>query len=186
MGENSLTLKFSLAEHVEIPLGSYCEFMGETYTLDIPENLKMNHSRSFDYTVTMSSSQAHLVRYKFRNTIDRRLKFSLTAKPQEHLQMLIDNLNLRETGWIAGECIEGTEKLISYNHTTCMDALSQIAEAFETEWEVTGKTISLKLQIQRHQHLMRCHKAVLSPFNSPEKSIAQRNTKDGHYTRPVE
>ena len=144
MGENSLTLKFSLAEHVEIPLGSYCEFMGETYTLDIPENLKMNHSRSFDYTVTMSSSQAHLVRYKFRNTIDRRLKFSLTAKPQEHLQMLIDNLNLRETGWIAGECIEGTEKLISYNHTTCMDALSQIAEAFETEWEVTGKTISLK------------------------------------------
>ena len=144
MGENCLILKFSLAQHVEIPVGSHCEYMAETYTLDCPENLKMNHSRSFDYTVTMNSSQSHLEKYKFRNTVDRRLKFSLTAKLHEHLQMLVDNLNQRETGWTVGECIEGTEKLISYNHTYCIDALAQMAETFGTEWEITGKTISLK------------------------------------------
>lgn len=143
MGENTLTLKFSLPEHVEIPVGSSCEYQGETYTLDKPENLKMNHTRSFDYTVEMQSSQSHLTKYKLRNMVDRRLKFSMTAKPHEHLQMLVDNLNARESGWSVGECVEGTEKLISYNHTYLLDALDQMAETFETEWEISGKTISL-------------------------------------------
>ena len=29
MGDHSLTLYYSLPEHVEIPVGSYCEFQGE-------------------------------------------------------------------------------------------------------------------------------------------------------------
>lgn len=143
MRENTLILKFSLPEHVEIPVGVYCEFQGEIYTLDKPENLKMNHTRSFDYTVEMKSSQSHLTKYKFRNMVDRRLKFSMTAKPREHLQMLVDNLNARESGWTVGECVESVEKLISYNHTYLLDALDQMAETFETEREISGKTISL-------------------------------------------
>ena len=99
MGENTLVLKFSLPQHIEIPTGSYCEFQGETYTLVKPENLTMHHTRSFEYTVEMQSSQSSLSKYKLRNTVDRRLKFSMTATPREHLQMLVDNLNARESGW---------------------------------------------------------------------------------------
>lgn len=144
MGEHSLTLYFSLPEYVDIPVGSYCVYQGLEYTLESPLNLKMNHSRDFEYTVVMESPQSHLTRYKLRNTVDRRLKFSMTAKPHEHLQMLVDNLNERESGWTVGECIEGTEKLISYNHTFCSDALSQIAETFNTEYEIVGREISLR------------------------------------------
>ena len=57
-GENSLTLKFSLAEHVEVPLGSHCVFKGETYSLMMPEDLTMNHRRSFEYTLVMYSEDA--------------------------------------------------------------------------------------------------------------------------------
>lgn len=144
MGEHSLTLYFSLPEYVDIPVGSYCVYQGLEYTLESPLNLKMNHSRDFEYTVVMESPQSHLTRYKLRNTVDRRLKFSMTAKPHEHLQMLVDNLNERESGWTVGKCIEGTEKLISYNHTFCSDALSQIAETFNTEYEIVGREISLR------------------------------------------
>jgi hypothetical protein len=35
-GEHSLTLYYSLPEHVEIPLGAWCEFQGEIYTLGSP------------------------------------------------------------------------------------------------------------------------------------------------------
>ena len=143
-GENTLVLKFSLAQHVEIPTGSYCDFQNERYTLKRPENLKMNHTRSFDYALEMHAAQYNLASYKLRNTVDKRLKFSYTAQPQEHLQMLVDNLNARETGWSVGECIAGTEKVISYNHTYLHDALNQIADTFETEWEISGKTISLR------------------------------------------
>ena len=46
--------------------------------------------------------QATLNRYRFRNTMDGWLKFSLTDKLHEYLQMLVDNLNLREKGWAIG------------------------------------------------------------------------------------
>ena len=93
MGDHNLTLHFSLAEHIEIPVGAYCEFEGERYTLERPENLKMKHSRYFEYTVIFESPEAKAKIWKFRNTVDGRLKFSLTATPREHLQMFVDNMN---------------------------------------------------------------------------------------------
>ncbi|MDR1121142.1 MAG: hypothetical protein LBM08_09510 [Dysgonamonadaceae bacterium] len=142
-GEHSLTLYYSLPQHVEIPIGAYCVFEGQTYTLERPENFKKHSTRNFEYTLIMESAQAKLGKYKFKDTTTRRLKFSLTAQPKEHLQMLVDNLNLRETGWEVGDCVDAVEKVISYNHAFCTDALSQMAEAFETEWEIVGKTINL-------------------------------------------
>ena len=81
MGDYNLTLYYSLAEHVELPVGCYCDYQEERFTLERPEAFKMNHSRSFEYTVTMESSQAKAKIWKFRNLVDGRLKFSLTAKP---------------------------------------------------------------------------------------------------------
>lgn len=151
MGDNTLTLYFSLAEHVEIPLGAYVDFQGERYTLDRPEALTMHHTRYFEYTVTLESVQAKAKIWKFRclyanekqALTDGRLKFSLTAKPKEHLQMFVDNMNRRDSGWTIGECIDGTEKCISYDHAFCWAALGQMADEFETEFEIIGKRVSL-------------------------------------------
>lgn len=143
-GDHNLTLHYSLAEHVEIPVGSYCIYQGERYTLERPEAFKMKHSRNFEYTVTLESNQAKAKIWKFRNPVDGRLKFSLTAKPIEHLQMFVDNMNRRDTGWEVGECIDGTEKLISYNHVYCWDALGMMATEFNTEFEFVGKTVHLR------------------------------------------
>lgn len=143
MGDNSLTLYFSLAEHLEIPLGAYVEFEGERYSLNRPEALKMQHSRFFEYTVTLESGQARAKIWKFRNPVDGRLKFSLTAKPHEHLQMFVDNMNIRDKGWAVGKYIDCAEKCINYDHAYCWDALGQMAQAFDTEFEIVGKTVSL-------------------------------------------
>lgn len=144
MGDNDLTLYFSTAEHIEIPVGAYTDFGNERYTLDRPEALKMHHSRYFEYTVTMQGAQAKAKIWKFRNPVDGRLKFPLTAKPKEHLQMFVDNMNIRDTGWTVGECIDGVETLISYDHAYCWDALGQMADTFKTEFEIKGKQVSLR------------------------------------------
>lgn len=144
MGEHSLTLYYSLPEHVELPVGSYCEFQGETFTLERPEAFKMKHSRYFEYTVTMEAPEAKAKIWKFRNTVDGRLKFSLTAKPVEHLQMFVDNMNRRDKGWTVGDCIDGVEQCINYDHAFCLDALKQQASEFKTEYEFKGKRVSLK------------------------------------------
>ena len=143
MGEHALTLIFSLADYIEFTIGAWCDFQGDIYTLEKPLDVVKNHTRHFDYTLMMEASQAKLKKYKLRNIVDKRLKFNLTAKPIEHLQQIVDNLNLRDTGWSVGECIENSEKLISYNHTFCLDALNQVAAAFETEWEISQKIISI-------------------------------------------
>lgn len=143
-GEHSLTLYYSLPQHIEIPIGAYCIFEGEEYTLEKPENFKMYNTRNFEYTLIMDSVQEKLSKYKFKDITSRRLKFPLTAQPKEHLKMLVDNLNLRESDWTVGECITAAEKVISYNHAYCNAALSQMADEFETEWEIVGKKISLR------------------------------------------
>ena len=144
MGENSLTLTFALATYLDIPVGSSCTFQGETYTLTRPQNFKKNNSRDFSYTLILDSAQSQLDKYKFRDTNTNRLKFSLTARPEEHLTMLVANLNLRDSGWSVGSYVDAVEKPISYNHTFCKDALKAMATAFDTEWEIVGKAISLR------------------------------------------
>lgn len=144
MGDNNITLHYSLAEHVEIPVGAWCEFQNMRYTLMRPESFKKKHNRNFEYTVIMEAAEAKARIWKFRNTVDGRLKFPLTAKPHEHLQMFVDNMNRRDSGWTVGDCIEGTEVLISYDHAFCYDALAQMASELKTEFEIEGKTVSLR------------------------------------------
>jgi hypothetical protein len=149
MGEHTLNLKFELPGYYEIPVGTYCEFQGQTYTLETPENIKKNGTADFEYDLVFRSDQYKLGKFMLRNTVpgDSRLKFSYTARPQEFLRLLVDNMNARdeEEGWSFGDnYIEAFEKVVSFNHNTCAEALQMIAEAFETEWEVKGKTIYLR------------------------------------------
>ena len=153
-GENSLTLKFSLAEHIEVPLGSFCEFKGETYILMLPEDLTMNHRSAFEYTLVMHSEDAKAKRYMFVNPVDGRLRFPLTAKPKEHLQMFVDNMNMRDSGWEVGECVDHVEVVLSYNHNYCMDALVQLADKLDLDYWFEGKTVNLgKLEKNKNNPL---------------------------------
>lgn len=85
-------------------------------------------------------------KYKCRDIVSKRLKFDYTAKPHEHLQLIVDNLNMRDSGWKVGECIEAEEKTINYNHIFCSEALPTIANTFKTEYEIDPaiKTIHLR------------------------------------------
>ena len=143
MGEHTLTLYFSLSTYTEIPTGAWCEFANERYTLKQPAKIVKHNTRNFEYTLTMDSEGANLKNYKFRNPNDKTLKFPFTASPRYHVQILVDCLNMIDSGWQVGNCIEASEKLVSYNHNNCLEALEMIAKAFETEYEIIGKTIHL-------------------------------------------
>ena len=145
MGENSVTLYFSLDYHIEIPVGSFIEFQGERYTLWRPENFKKKGTRNFEYTILFGSNQEVLKKYKFKDLteIPNRLKFSLTAKPDAFLRLLINNLNNCDSGWKMGKCIDAAEKSLSFNHEYCYDILGRLTNEFDTEWEIVGKTINL-------------------------------------------
>lgn len=141
MGEDALTLYFSHPGYLSIPVGSWCEFYGKRYSLKKDSNFKKNGERNYDYTLILETSKADMELWKIRNTVDNRIKFPYTAKPKEHLKLIVDNLNRRSSSWAIGDCIDGTEKLINYNHTYCSDGLNQLAEAYETEYQITETII---------------------------------------------
>lgn len=144
MGRDDVTLYFSLAEYIDIPLGCYVEYMAKQYTLYSVDKMRMQHRRDYEYTITFESEAAELDNYIYTNPNDGRFKFPLAAKPQEHLSLLCLCMT-RKTGvtWTASNHIEGTDKLISYDSMTCLDALKQIADAYETEYRIDGTTIHL-------------------------------------------
>lgn len=139
-------LRYSLVDHVELPTGAYIEYQGERYTLWYPSDFKKEGTRVFDYTVTFGGNEEILKKYKYKLLSDKpyKLKFVMTATPGMFMELLVDNLNLYDSGWTVGTVIEAPEKLLSFNHEKCWAALGRLAEEFDTEFEIVGKTINLR------------------------------------------
>ena len=145
MGKDEVTLTFALTSHMELPLGSYVILQGHRYVLMEPEQVTIRHRRDYEYTVTLGGPSNRLSKYRVHNMVNGRLKFDLIDNARNHLKQIIDNLNEREGAdtWTVAVCVDTKQKLISYNHTSILDALNAIAETFETEWEVNGTTITV-------------------------------------------
>lgn len=145
MQAKKIELHYSLPGHVEVPTGSYIEFQGERYTLWYPENFEKKGTRIFDYKVIFGGNEEILKKYKYKLLTEKpyKLKFPMTAKPALFLKLLVENLNLYDSGWTVGNCIEATEKLLSFNHENCWTVLGRLAQEFNTEFEVVNKTIHL-------------------------------------------
>lgn len=140
-----LVLKFSLSEFVEIPVGAWCEYQGVKYKLGSPENIKKNGTRNIEYTLTLGTLEDNMSLYKMRNPVDKRLKWSMCAKPHELVEAIVWNLNQRDGAgvWKVGECLDAAEQTVEFNHTYVDAALQDVANKFETEWEINDYTISL-------------------------------------------
>ena len=145
MAKPQLVLRLNLAEYVEFPVGTWCEFMGQRFYLPSLQNIKKHGTRNLELTLTMGSDEERLADYKLRNMQDFRLKFSMCAKPHEFLELIVANLNARDGAgvWSVGDCIEATEKTVEFNHTFVDAALVDVANIFETEFEIKDRAVSL-------------------------------------------
>ena len=157
MGDDTIELRFSLAEFVAFPMLCRTTFEGRTYYLFHAPEVTKRHNRQFDYVMPMYTASYMLHTTMMRNIVinysttpytvggDLRLKFPLTAKPAEHLQMVADCLNVKDSGWTisVGSDVENVDKVVTYDMMYCDAALTAIAEAYGTETEIVGKCIKL-------------------------------------------
>lgn len=143
-------VEFYLTELVDVPLGANISINGKTYTMyTLPKVCKIN-SVGYLYTLRFDYAEyAKMKLYIFHNDVDGRISFPLTAKPAEHLAMLITNLNERygnnaygKPYWRVENCIDSTEITITYDSLTCWDALQLLAAECGTEYEVERKVVS--------------------------------------------
>ena len=145
-GEDRVHLTFVADRLTTIPVGATIRFEGDTYTLLSPAVITKHNDKSYHHSLTLGAPCERLRLWRMKHRTDGAVKFNLTAKPEEHLRMLIDAASGSDTEaekWTIASCLDAPEKLISYDHTDCLSALGLIAKTFDTEWVAEGKDIRL-------------------------------------------
>ena len=141
---STLVVETTSDKAIAFPLGTYCTWRGEKFVLYTPAEVVKVSEREYRYTLTLSGEGQQLALSKFKfivaNPEDVRLSFTLTGKPRFFLEQILRSL---PAGFSIGACLEAEAQAISFKHEDCLSALSRVAEAFKTEWHITGKTLNL-------------------------------------------
>ena len=141
---STLVVETTSDKAIAFPLGTYCTWRGEKFALYTPSEVVKVSEREYRYTLTLSGEGQQLALSKFKfivaNPEDVRLSFTLTGKPRFFLEQILRSL---PAGFSIGACLEAEAQAISFKHEDCLSALSRVAEAFKTEWHITGKTLNL-------------------------------------------
>lgn len=158
MKEDYVNLMFSIEEPILLEIGDYIEYAGSLYYLTDKTYPAFNtETEGYDYTVRFDSHY-----YRWKNHIifydrqgNREASWSLTRAPEAHLSVVVSNL--REIGFtyngaeyqaVVDSSVDAVAKLVTYDNTNIIDALTKIAETWECEWWVDKD----KIYIGRLEH----------------------------------
>ena len=170
MGDDYVTLIFSVAKPIYFRLGDYVDIVGfGRFELITPYQPTYNaKTNGYDYELRLDAQ--HM---KWRNKIMRYMPktgnsecaWSLTTTADVHMAQVLENIEALVTETLMNgdkvinqqylyngttrwavfidDSVEASAKTINYNSTNIIDALTAIAEIFECEWWVNGNIICL-------------------------------------------
>ena len=146
MEEHYIEISFELNRNVLFKRSDYIEWEGDKYTIREDYQPKQINKIKYQYTLKFEAIEMLFqdVQYYYLNQALRESEWSLTANPSYFIQIAVDNINryFGSNDFNIGT-IEPTEvKYITFStDTNTFDALTQVAEEFDAEWYITGKTI---------------------------------------------
>lgn len=146
MGENSLSLNFVLNSNPEFQYGDYCTVFNELYKINTTPVVKKN-GKTFEFTAKLEAEYFDLSKVIFlffgndNNLNEAVFTFSGTAR--NFIDLLVQNANRVSPGWKPGDVISTITKNLSFSSEDCYTVLTRLAEEFDTEFWVEGKTIHL-------------------------------------------
>lgn len=153
MKEDYISIVFSLETPVRLEIGDNVDYEGSLYYITDKVYPTFNTSNGgYDYTLRLESHY-----YRWKNHIlfydrqgNKEASWSLTRSPEAHLSIVVSNLRaigftFKGKGYqaIVDSTVDPVAKLVQYNNTNIIDALTKIAEAWECEWWVDGDKIYL-------------------------------------------
>ena len=151
MKEDYVNLVFSLSDPVQLEIGDNIDYEGSVFYVTGKTYPTFNASTGgYDYSVRFDSHY-----YRWKNHIlfydrqgNKEASWSLTRAPEAHLSIVVSNLrslgfryNGKEYQAVVDSPVDAVAKLVQYDSTNIVDALTKIAEAWECEWWVEGDKI---------------------------------------------
>lgn len=153
MKEDYIQPKFSLASPVYFGIGDSVEIEGEPFYITKLMYPSFNTSNAgYDYELRFDS---HYFRWRNHTLFydrqgNKEPSWKLTRSPEAHLGIVVSNI--RALGFkykgldyqaIVDSSVDTVAKLVEYDNTNIIDALTKIAETWECEWWVDGDKIYL-------------------------------------------
>jgi len=152
MGENVLNLSFTLNHEGGFKHGDYCTVYGELYKLNTTPQAKKLGENSFQYSFKMEAEYFDLTKAQYLFLGDdnslRETDFPLMNNARGFIDLLIANANRVSPGWKKGDVQATIYKNLTFSKENCLTVLQRLAEEFELEWWVEGKTIHLSKRRQ--------------------------------------
>lgn len=197
MKEDYIILPFSVDDPVYFKLGDYVDMAGvlddalggklaKIYELvDLYQPTYNQQTGGYDYQLKLDADYMKWKNKKFKFTPEhggQEASWSLTATLDAHLDVFLRNLvalGYKNRGNAYTYSIDGTvisaSKLITYNNTNMIDALTLMAETFGCEWWVDSSVI----------HFGRCEfgDAVELDIGKEIASMSRSNSKGTFATR---
>lgn len=140
MQEHRITISnLVLITPLDIQLNDYIIYNSVRYTVNTVPNLTIDNK--FNYTIIFEGPEYRL--YDKLMMDEGSADFTYFGTAEEHLQLMLDNINSIDAGWTMGT-IDPTEPMfIPYSNVTCRVALGQIADSFKLEYDFNNKQINL-------------------------------------------
>lgn len=168
MSDDYITLKFSLLEPIKFELGDFCDCAFGRYEVTSPYIPSYNESTGgYDYELRLEAEYR-----KWKNKIYQyrpqygglEASWSLTAKIDVFMQVFLSNLSARGYKYkratdyhveYGGDVDLEKSYPLSFSNTNLIDALTQIAEKWETEWWIENNIIHIgKCQFGKEENAL--------------------------------
>lgn len=152
MGEETVTLQFSLDSFIGFTIGDTISYNSQPYTINSSPQIKKITGRNYRYTVVFESIMYNLLRTAFlfydSDGIMQEGNFSFNGLPGNFMDLILKNLNRFQSGWHNPGTIAAIGSInITFANDTCTSAMTKIAQAFGTEWYVYGQQIYLQKKV---------------------------------------
>ena len=141
MGDYYISLSFNAAQYIDFKRGYYILYNGKKYEIMSAVRPQRVSSGGYKYEVRFDAQQEHLKRrclFWLEGAIPE-ATFHDTTTLDAYGQLIADNMNafLGVRDWSFGDApsdLDGVTKTVTFDGSTCWDAINSIAEAFEVEW----------------------------------------------------
>lgn len=148
MGRFEIAAQLQSSHPLDIRVDDYIIYNGVRFTVNVP--YQIYREGTFMYSITFEHPSYWLKDISFKQAGD--IEFSFFGTPRECLQLIVDNMNVDDSGWMVGNCEENDPQVIEFFASgggySCKGALQRIAEEFELEYWFSGdgKTINITKQ----------------------------------------
>ena len=158
LGEDTVTIKTSSAQPMELVVGDYIEIYGSKYTLNKVNEPTKTSEREFENSMVFEGLQYKLIDAQYRNADaaghNPSADFPIVANMTLLMQLLITNVNrvaysLGEL-WELGDCPETEHKEYTFSNENCLEVLQRVCKDNDLEFEIEAITTKhFKLHIRK-------------------------------------